>query len=136
MQEHRTHDEDHHQAALRIRIVLKKAEQDCEKALVGRSDRAPILTLGTDVHAAYGRLRERGVRFLGESYRYPWGIGALLLDQDASPLLLQQEDRVNSSNFRTNPDRAALIQEQRSDAPWVAVGLCEEAHAVRSLSCS
>jgi catechol 2,3-dioxygenase-like lactoylglutathione lyase family enzyme len=79
-------------AGYRTRIVLKKAEHDYEKALVGRSDGAPILTLGTnDVHAAYERLRERGVRFLGEPYRYPWGIGALLLDQDGSPILLQQE---------------------------------------------
>jgi catechol 2,3-dioxygenase-like lactoylglutathione lyase family enzyme len=76
----------------RTRIVLKKAEHDYEKALVGRSDGAPILTLGTnDVRAAYELLRERGVRFLGEPYRYPWGIGALLLDQDGSPILLQQE---------------------------------------------
>ena len=76
----------------RTRIALKKAEHDNEKAMVGRSDAAPILTLGTDdVPSAYERLRERGVRFLGEPYRYPWGIGALLLDQDGSPILLQQE---------------------------------------------
>ena len=74
------------------RIVLKRAEKEHEKAMVGNSDGAPVLTLGTDdVHAAYERLGERGVRFLGEPYRYPWGIGALLLDQDASPILLQQE---------------------------------------------
>jgi lactoylglutathione lyase len=79
-------------ARMRIRIVLKKAEKEHEKALLGRSDGAPILTLGTDdINAAYERLRERGVRFLGEPYRYPWGIGALLLDQDGSPILLQQE---------------------------------------------
>src|ERR687897_213106 len=79
-------------AEMRIRIVLKKAEKEHEKAMVGRSDGAPILTLGTgDVRAAYERLRERGVRFLGEPYRYPWGIGALLLDPDGSPILLQQE---------------------------------------------
>ena len=77
---------------MRIKIVLKEAEKEHEKAMVGRSDGAPILTLGTDdVHAAYERMRERGVRFLGEPYRYPWGIGALLLDQDGSPILLQQE---------------------------------------------
>ena len=77
-------------AEMRIRIVLKKAEH--EKAMVGRSDGAPILTSGTDdVRTAYERLREQGVRFLGEPYRYPWGIGALLLDQDGSPLLLQQK---------------------------------------------
>jgi catechol 2,3-dioxygenase-like lactoylglutathione lyase family enzyme len=79
-------------AEMKIRIVLKKAEKEHEKAMVGRSDGAPILTLGTnDIYAAYERLRERGVRFLGEPYRYPWGIGALLLDQDGSPILLQQE---------------------------------------------
>jgi len=79
-------------AEMKIRIVLKKAEKDHEKAMVGRSDGAPILTLSTyDIYAAYERLRERGVRFLGEPYRYPWGIGALLLDQDGSPILLQQE---------------------------------------------
>ena len=79
-------------AEMRIRIVLKKAEKDHEKAMVGRSDGAPILTLGTDdVSTAYERLREQGVPFLGEPYRYPWGIGALLLDQDGSPVLLQQE---------------------------------------------
>jgi catechol 2,3-dioxygenase-like lactoylglutathione lyase family enzyme len=76
----------------RTRIVLKRAEKEHEKAMVGNSDGAPVLTLGTDdVHAAYERLGERGVRFLGEPYRYPWGIGALLLDQDGSPILLQQE---------------------------------------------
>jgi catechol 2,3-dioxygenase-like lactoylglutathione lyase family enzyme len=76
----------------RTRIVLKKAEKEHEKAIVGRPDGAPILTLGTgDIRAAYDRLRRQGVRFLGEPYRYPWGIGALLLDQDGSPLLLQQE---------------------------------------------
>jgi catechol 2,3-dioxygenase-like lactoylglutathione lyase family enzyme len=43
------------------RIVLKKAEHDHERALVGRSDGAPILTLGTDdVRAAYEELRGRG----------------------------------------------------------------------------
>jgi hypothetical protein len=77
---------------MRIKIVLKEAERAHEKAMVGRSDGAPILTLGTDdVHAAYERMRQRGVRFLGEPYRYPWGIGALLLDQDGSPILLLQE---------------------------------------------
>ena len=79
-------------AEMKIRIVLKKAEKEHEKAMVGRSDGAPILTLGTDdVRVAYERLRERGVRFLGEPYCYPWGIGALLLDQDGSPILLHQE---------------------------------------------
>jgi catechol 2,3-dioxygenase-like lactoylglutathione lyase family enzyme len=79
-------------AEMSIRIVLKKAEKEPEKAIVGRSDGAPILTLGTDdLQATCERLRERGVRFLGEPYRYPWGIAALLLDQDGSPILLQQE---------------------------------------------
>ena len=74
------------------RIVLKKAEQDHERAMVGRSDGAPVLTLGTDdVRAAYEELRARGVRFLGEPYRYPWGLAAILLDQDGNPVLLQQE---------------------------------------------
>ena len=73
-------------------IVLKKAEHEHEKAMVGRSDGAPVLTLGTDdVRAAYEELRERGVRFLGEPCRNPWGIGVLLLDQDGSPVLLQQK---------------------------------------------
>jgi catechol 2,3-dioxygenase-like lactoylglutathione lyase family enzyme len=79
-------------AEMRIRIVLKEAEKEHEKAMVGRSDGPPVLTLGTDdVRSAHEALRERGVRFLGEPYRYPWGIGALLLDQDGSPILLQQE---------------------------------------------
>ena len=78
-------------AKMKIRIVLKKAEKEHEKAMVGNSDGAPVLTLGTDdLHAAYERLSERGVRFLGGPYRYPWGVGALLLDQDDSPILLQQ----------------------------------------------
>jgi predicted enzyme related to lactoylglutathione lyase len=60
--------------------------------MVGNSDGAPALTLGTDdVHAAYERMREQGVRFLGEPYRYPWGIGALLLDQDGNLIHLLQE---------------------------------------------
>jgi uncharacterized protein (TIGR02246 family) len=79
-------------AESKIRIVLKKAERAYEKAMVGNSDGAPVLTLGTDdVHFAYERLRERGVRFLGEPYCCPWGVGALLLDQDGNPILLQQE---------------------------------------------
>ena len=79
-------------AQMRIRILLKEAEKEHEKAMVGRSDGPPVLTLGTDdVRSAYETLRERGVRFLGEPYRYPWGIGALLLDQDGNPVLLQQE---------------------------------------------
>ena len=79
-------------AESKTRIVLKKAERDYEKAMVGNSDGAPVLTLATDdVQFVYDRLRKRGVRFLGEPYRYPWGIGALLLDQDGSPILLQQE---------------------------------------------
>jgi catechol 2,3-dioxygenase-like lactoylglutathione lyase family enzyme len=79
-------------AEMKIRIVLKKAEGEREKAMVGRSDGPPVLTLGTDdVRSAYEALRERSVRFLGEPYRYPWGVGALLLDQDGSPILLQQE---------------------------------------------
>lgn len=69
-----------------IRIVLKKAQQDHEKALVGRSDGAPILTLGTDdVQAAYERLREWGVRFLGEPYRYPWGIRSAVIGPGRQP---------------------------------------------------
>ena len=76
----------------RTKIALKKAEKEHEKAMVGRSDGAPVLTLGTgNVRAAHERLRERGVRFLGEPYSYPWGIAAILLDQDGSPVLLQQE---------------------------------------------
>ena len=79
-------------AEMRIRIVLKKAEREHEKAMVGRSDGPPVLTLGTDdVRSAYEALRERGVRFLGEPYRYPWGLAAILLDQDGNPVLLQQE---------------------------------------------
>jgi catechol 2,3-dioxygenase-like lactoylglutathione lyase family enzyme len=49
-------------AEMRIRIVLKKAEKEHEKAMVGRSDGAPILTLGTDdIYAAYDRLTGRAV---------------------------------------------------------------------------
>jgi len=78
----------------RIMIALEKAEQDYEKAQVGRSEGRPVLVLSTnDLHASYERLRERGVRFLEEVVRYPWGgIGARFLDQDGSPIFLQQED--------------------------------------------
>ena len=76
-----------------IRIVLKKAEKEHEKAMVGRSNGAPVLTLGTDdLRSAYEELRGRGVRFLGEPYRYLWGLAAILLDQDGSPVLLQQAE--------------------------------------------
>jgi catechol 2,3-dioxygenase-like lactoylglutathione lyase family enzyme len=77
-----------------IMIALEKAERDYEKALVGRSDGAPVLVLSTDdIHATYERLRERGVRFLEEPVRYPWGgTGARFLDQDGSPIFLQQQD--------------------------------------------
>src|SRR5215216_7973126 len=65
-------------AGSRIMIALEKAEQDYEKAQVGRSEGRPVLVLSTnDLHASYERLRERGVRFLEEVVRYPWGgIGA------------------------------------------------------------
>jgi len=71
---------------------VKKAERDHEKPRVSRSDGVPVLTLGIDdVHAAYEELRGRGVRFLGEPYRYPWGLAAILLDQDGSLVLLRQD---------------------------------------------
>jgi predicted enzyme related to lactoylglutathione lyase len=60
--------------------------------MVGNSDGPPVLRLGTDdLRAAHERLKEKGVRFLDEPYRYPWGIGVLLLDQDGNPILLQQD---------------------------------------------
>lgn len=74
-------------AGTAVEVVLKRAE----RAMVDRSDGVPVLTLGTaDVGAAYGRLRGLVVRFLGEPYRFPGGIGALLLDQDGNPILLRQ----------------------------------------------
>jgi len=77
----------------RIMIALEKAERDYEKAQVGRSEGRPVLVLSADdIHAAYELLRERGMRFLEEPVRYPWGgIGARFLDQDGSPIFLQQE---------------------------------------------
>ena len=76
----------------RIRIVLKKADRDYEKAMVGKSDGAPVLVLSTDdIHATYERLRERGVRFLEEPASRPWGVEARFVDQDGSVLLLHQE---------------------------------------------
>ena len=76
----------------KIRILLEKAEQDHEKALVGRSDEGPVMVLRTDdVCAAYEELRRRGVRFTGEPYRSPWGFGVVLLDQDGTPIYLLQE---------------------------------------------
>lgn len=76
----------------KVRIVLQKARADHEKAMVGKSDGAPVLVLSTDdVRAAYETLRDEGVRFTSEPYRYPWGLAAVLLDQDGSPILLQQE---------------------------------------------
>jgi catechol 2,3-dioxygenase-like lactoylglutathione lyase family enzyme len=80
-------------AGSRIMIALEKAQHDHEKALVGRSDGTPVLVLSTDdIHASYELLRERGVRFLEEPVRYPWGgIGARFLDQDGNPIFLQQE---------------------------------------------
>jgi catechol 2,3-dioxygenase-like lactoylglutathione lyase family enzyme len=64
----------------------EEAAHNHEKALGGKSDGSPILTLGTgDIHAAYERLQERGVRFLhGPARRW-------FLDQDGSPILLRQE---------------------------------------------
>ena len=76
----------------KIRILLEKAEQDHEKALVGRSDEGPVIVLRTDdVRAVYEELRRRGVRFTGEPYRSPWGFGVVLLDQDGTPIYLLQE---------------------------------------------
>jgi predicted enzyme related to lactoylglutathione lyase len=77
----------------KIRILLEKAEQEHEKAQVGRSDEGPVMVLGTnDVLAAYEELRKRGVRFTGEPYRSPWGFGVVLLDQDGTPIYLLQEE--------------------------------------------
>jgi len=44
-----------------------------------------------DVRAAYEELRRRGVRFTGEPYRSPRGLGVVLLDQDGTPIYLHQE---------------------------------------------
>lgn len=79
-------------AGARIKIVLKKAQRDYEKALVGRSDGSPVLALSTDdIHAAYEHLSERGVRFLAEPVQRPWGIEARFVDQDGNSILLQQD---------------------------------------------
>ena len=76
----------------KIRILLEKAEQDHEKALVGRSDKGPVMVLRTDdVRAAYEELRRRCVRFTGEPDRSPGGFGVVLLDQDGTPIYLLQE---------------------------------------------
>ena len=76
----------------KIRILLEKAEQDHQKAQVGRSDEGPVMVLRTDdVRAAYEELLKRGVRFTGEPERSPWGIGVVLLDQDGTPIYLLQE---------------------------------------------
>jgi catechol 2,3-dioxygenase-like lactoylglutathione lyase family enzyme len=83
-------------AGSRIRIVLRQARQDYERALVGRSDEGPVMAFGTDdVQAAHEELRQRGVRFLGEPERQPWGTGVVFLDQDGSPFLLSQEPDVS-----------------------------------------
>lgn len=85
-------------AGVGIEIILKKAEKGHEKAMVGCSDGAPVLALGTDdIHSAYEPLKERDVRFLGDPYRYPWGLAAILLDQDGSQILLQQESEEQHS---------------------------------------
>ena len=56
--------------------------------------RGPRLTLATDdVRAADEELRGGGVRFLGGADRYPWGLAAILLDQDGSPLLRSRNRR-------------------------------------------
>jgi predicted enzyme related to lactoylglutathione lyase len=59
-----------------------------------RSEGRPVLVLSTDdINASYERLGEKGVRFLEEPVRYPWGgIGARFLDQDGNLIFLQQED--------------------------------------------
>lgn len=77
-----------------IMIALEKAERDYEKAQVGRSEGRPVLVLSAgDIHASYERLKERGVRFLEEPVRYPWGgTGARFLDQDGNLIFLQQEN--------------------------------------------
>jgi lactoylglutathione lyase len=97
-------------AESKTRIVPKKAERDYEKAMVGSSDGAPVLRLATDdVQFVYDRPRKRGVRFLGEPYRYPWGIGALLLEQDGNPMLLQQEvdeEKLGSDAVASGQDRS------------------------------
>jgi lactoylglutathione lyase len=79
-------------AGAKIRILLEKAEQDHQKAQVGRSDEGPVMVLRTDdVRAAYEELQNRGVTFTGEPERSPWGIGVVLLDQDGTPIYLLQE---------------------------------------------
>ena len=92
------------------RIVLKRAEKEHEKAMVGNSDGAPVLTLGTDdVHAAYERLRQRGVRFLGEPYRYPWASGRYSWTRTAAPSSCSRS-RANSSHPRTTPGGEGRIR--------------------------
>jgi len=79
----------------KIRILLEKAQQDHEKAQVGRSDEGPVMVLRTDdVRGTYEELRGRGVRFTGEPYGSPLGFGVVLLDQDGTPIYLLQESEV------------------------------------------
>jgi catechol 2,3-dioxygenase-like lactoylglutathione lyase family enzyme len=86
----------------RMTIALRKAEKAHEKAMVGRSDGAPVLILGTDdARAAYERLTGLGVRFLREPHRYPWGLAAILLDQDGSPCSCSK--RKNPAKGRWKP---------------------------------
>src|SRR5918998_4457813 len=62
-------------AGARVEVVLKRARREHERAMVGRCDGAPVLTLGTaDVGAAYGRLRGLDVRFLGAPHSFPGGV--------------------------------------------------------------
>jgi catechol 2,3-dioxygenase-like lactoylglutathione lyase family enzyme len=80
-------------AGSRIMIALEKAERDYEKALVGRSEGRLVLVLSTDdILATYERLLEEAHAPLPKPVRYPWGgIGVRFLDQDGSPIFLQQE---------------------------------------------
>jgi hypothetical protein len=110
----------------RARIVLKKAERGHEKAMVGRSDGAPILTLGTDdVRAAYEELRERGVRFLGSPTATRGAWSRFCWTKTAAPASCSRNLLKDSDSMRTvSIDDVAVVIPAKSSRAGRASATC------------
>uniref|UniRef100_A0A7C4AGA3 VOC domain-containing protein n=1 Tax=Fundidesulfovibrio putealis TaxID=270496 RepID=A0A7C4AGA3_9BACT len=79
-----------------VEIVINKASNDAERALIGRQsagELTPLLILGTDdIAAQYAQWKAKGVDFLGEPVTLPWGTSVNFRDPYGNLYLLMQEN--------------------------------------------
>lgn len=76
-----------------LSISLSYAESETDRALVGKQTGSqPLFGLATDdCLGEYARLKDAGVKFLGEPQVQPYGTGVLLEDLYGNKIYLNQE---------------------------------------------